>query len=47
MSWRQRTKKEPLVTAGKEMVKERESEGQGRMEACQGCCDVEGGGRMQ
>ena len=23
MSWRQRTKKEPLVTAGKEMVRER------------------------
>lgn len=43
MSWRQRTKKEPLVTAGKEMVKERASEGQGRMEACQGCRDVEGG----
>lgn len=36
MSWRQRTKKEPLATAGKETVKERESEGQGRMEACQG-----------
>lgn len=47
MSWRQRTKEEPLATAGKEMVKERdrerESKGQGRMEACQGCRDVEEG----